>query len=153
MYKISSKLIPEKMSDERRREISQGIKSYRSPDSVIAYLFARLKSEILTTDDNTLHSTIFELKKEYPDFFKDFTFSRGDIYPFSKELEGILFRLQQSGVLGSINPTWEFFIFPETSKKIVLEHLSNKFSEQEKKILYEMSIKLQGLLSTKPSVK
>lgn len=152
MYKISSKLIPEEMDEKKREEISQAIKSYRSPDAIIAYLFALQGSETLPTDDNKIHTAIFELKKEHPDFFIDFTFSRGDIYPFSKELERVLFRFQQSAILGAMNPTMECFIFPKKSKEIVLEHLSNKFSQQEKKILSEMSKRLQRLLSTRSTV-
>lgn len=147
MYKISTKLIPSKMDDKRREKILKEIKSYRAPDAIIAYLFALLETEILPTDDNVLHTAISKLKEEYPDFFEDFIFSRGDIYPFSKELERILFRFQQSGILGAMNPTLEFFIFPEKSKKIVLEHLSDKFSQEEKKVLSEASKKLESLLA------
>jgi hypothetical protein len=152
VYKISTKLKPEKMSDERKKEISDAIRSYCAPDDIIAYLFAHLKSEKLPADDETIHTAISKLKQEYPDFFTEFVFSRGDIYPFSKQLERVLFRFQQSGVLGTINPTMKFFIFPEKSKKVVLEHISKKFNEKEKNILLEMSEKLENLLyqSTSP---
>lgn len=140
------------MDDKKREEISRRIKSYRSPDAVIAYLFALLESDVLPTNDKIIHTAIFELKKEYPDFFRDFVFSRGDIYPFSKELERVLFRLQQSRILGTINPTFEFFVFPKKSKEIVLEHFSSKFSHEEKETLSKMSKGLESLLSNQPAL-
>lgn len=146
MYKISSNLKPKKMSNGRKKEISDAIKSYRSSDDVIAYLFALLGNERLPADDKRIHTAIFELKREYPEFFKDLVFSRGDIYPFSKELETVLFGFQQSDVLGTINPTLKFYTFPEKSRKIVLKHVSKKFSEEEKRTLSEMSEKLRRLL-------
>jgi len=135
------------MDDKKRQEISQSIKSHRALDDIIAYLFALLQSERIPTDENKIHNAIFELKKEYPDFFEDFVFSRGDVYPHSKDLERILFRFQQSNILGTMNPTFEIYIFPNKSKKVVLEHLSNKFSHKEKETLLKMSRKLEGLLT------
>lgn len=87
------------------------------------------------------------MKESYPDFFSDFVFSRGDIYPYSKELERILFRLQQSNILGTINPSFENYILKKESKKVVLKHLTEKLSSDDRKLLDEMNEKLEGFLS------
>lgn len=134
------------MEPKRKAEISEAIRNYRSPDSIIAYLFSSLENEKIPTDEGKLHSSIFELKKEYPDFFEDFTFSQGNIYPFSKELERVLFRFQQSLILGTINPTMEFFTFSDKSKKIVKQHYSDKFNGDERDKLAKMGQRLQQLL-------
>ncbi|MHA1483601.1 MAG: hypothetical protein ACTSQA_09260, partial [Candidatus Heimdallarchaeaceae archaeon] len=76
----------------------------------------------------------------------EFVFSRGDLYPYSKELERILFRLQQSKILGTINPSYENYILTNESKEVVVEHLTNKFSECDRELLLEMSKKLEGFL-------
>ena len=146
MYKISAKLIPPKLDDETRKKISESIKKYRSSDSLIAYLFALQKNEWLPTEDKKIHTALFKLQKEYPDLFGEFIFSRGDLYPFSKELEEILFRLQQSGVLGTINPGFEKYILPNKSKKVILESLSEKLSKEEKEKLEQMTNKFESLL-------
>lgn len=148
MYKISSKLKPKKMSDERKKEISNAIGSYRAPDNIIAYLFALLEEEKLPADDEKIHTAISILKQEYPKFFTDFVFSRGDIYPFSKGLERVLFRFQQSGVLGTLNPTMKFFFFPKEKKDIVQKHVEEKekFNDEEKEILLKVSKRLGELL-------
>lgn len=105
------------MSGEEKKKISDEIKSYRSSSDIIAYIFSLLDSENLPADDKRMHTAMFKLKQEYPDFLKDFIFSRGDVYPFSKELERVLFGFQQSGVLGTINPTLKFFTFPKKLKR------------------------------------
>ena len=147
MYKISDNLISQKMDEKRREEMWQAIREYRSPDSIIAYLFASLDREQIPTAEKKLHSAISELKKGYKtDLFENFTFSRGDIYPFSKELERVLFRFQQSSILGTINPTMEYYKFSSESKEIVKRHYSDKFSGEEKKLLSEMGNRLKELL-------
>jgi len=147
MYKISTKLLPSKMEEKKRYEISESIKSYRALDDIIAYLFASVGSEILPTDENKIHTAISKLKESYPDFFSEFVFSRGDIYPYSKELERILFRLQQSNILGTINPSFENYILKKESKKVVLDHLTEKLSCDDRKLLDGMREKLEGFLS------
>lgn len=146
MYKISTELIPSKMERKRKDEISESIRSYKASDDIIAFLFASLKSETLPTNENKIHTAISKLKESYPDFFSEFVFSRGDLYPYSKELERILFRLQQSKILGTINPSYEDFILTNESKEVVVEHLTNKFSKRDRELLLEMSKKLEGFL-------
>ena len=149
MYKISDSFISQKMGEVRRGRILKDIRDYRSPDSIIAYLFASLKMEEIPTAENKLHSAIETLKREFQtDLLENFTFSRGDIYPFSKELERVLFRFQQSSILGTINPTMEYYIFPSKSKEIIKHHYSDRFSEEERNLLSRMSARLQELLSS-----
>jgi hypothetical protein len=147
MYKISQKLIPKRMESSERVKLIEQITSYRSTDDVVAYLLALLKKETIPTDDETIHTAFYKLKKEYPDFFKDFIFTRGDLFPFSKDLEEILFRFQQSYLLGTINPTYEKYILKSNSKEIIKEKLSERFTPQEKVQLTEMVGKLENYLS------
>ena len=146
MYKISTELVFEKMDDRTRERKAQELKNFRTTDDIVAYLFALQESETFQSDENILHSAFYELKEEFPDFFEEFIFTRGDIYPFSKELENIFFRLQQSGILEIMNPSYEKFIFKQSSKKIVLEHISDRFNEAEKIRLEEMGRRLGELL-------
>lgn len=45
-----------------------------------------------------------------------------------------------------MNPSYEKFIFKQSSKIIVLDHLSNRFNETDKQRLVEMGRRLGELL-------
>ena len=147
MYTIPEKLKSKTLSDYKRRKITKEIQSYRSIGDVVVYLLALLEREKMTADDETIHSAFHELKKHYPELLKDLTFSRGDIFPFSNELQRSLFNLLNSGIMEAINPVYEVYRIPKRSKKAIISHLSNSFSDSEKEELLHMSEKLQELLS------
>jgi len=146
MYKISTALIPDKMSDERKDEIIESIKSYRAMDDPVLYVLALLPGERFTSDTRKLHCGFYKLKKEYPDFFEDILFDTNGLFPYSEDIEQVFFRFGVSGVLGRLPPFYNAYEFTEKTKKAVLEHFSDKFSEQEKEILKEMGKKLENML-------
>lgn len=149
MYQISTNLISEKLGAERKNELLQSIKTRRTQDDIIAIILALQKEDTFPTNDMKIHSAFHQLKMEYPDFFQDLLFSCGDIYPFSKELERILLRFQQSGIIGSINPSYKKYTLPDAEKKtVIIQHIGNKFSEPEKAQLKLISDKLAELLSS-----
>lgn len=43
--------------------------------------------------------------------------SGGDLYPFSELLERVLFHLESSSVLGTVNPSYKIYLIPEKTKK------------------------------------
>jgi ABC-type cobalt transport system substrate-binding protein len=135
-----------KIDDERKNEMLAKLRNYRTSEDSIAYIFALLEEENFSAEDRKIHTAIFHLKEKYPSFFEDLIFSRNDLYPFSKELEKILFRFQQSGILTTMNPAMRFYRFPLQSKKRVLDYLSKKFTEKEKQELLEISKELHKSL-------
>jgi len=151
MYTIPEKLKSKPLSDYKRRKIKKEIQSYRSIGDVVAYLLSLLEEQKMTADDETIHSAFHELKKDHPELLNDLTFSHGDIFPFSNELQTSLFNLQNSGIMEAINPVYEVYRIPKKSKKAIISYLSNNFSDPEKEELLQMRDKLQELLSGKAS--
>jgi len=147
MYQISQNLIPERRGGEERTKIELDIKSYTSSDDVIASMICFLDDEEIIADPRTIHISIEKLKGDYPDLLDDFIFSRGDIYPFSRLLERVLFRLQNSGVIQMINPNFDKYRIPQKSKESVKRIILIKFSEEDQEKLEEMSGKFKEYLS------
>jgi len=149
MYKVSMKLIQPKTDSNKRDEFFSLIKTSKTMDDIIAYLLASLKTERIPTDVNKIHSAFFKLKQHFPELFDNLTFSKGDLYPYSKELERILFRFQQSNILGTINPTFEAYIISNKSKEVIQNYYKDKYSDEEKRILLDITeqIEKEGLLS------
>lgn len=147
MYAIPKKLMPKALTDYKKRKMIKEIRAYKSVEDVIAYLLALLKKERMTADDETLHRAFYELKREHLELLKDLTFSQGDIFPFSSEVQRAIFDLQHSGLMEAINPVYEIYRIPRKSKEAILLFLSKSFSESEKTELNQMSTRLEELLS------
>lgn len=150
MYTIPEKLKSKSLSNYKRRKITKEIQTYRSVDDVIAYLLALREKDKMTADDEVIHHAFYELKKDHPELLKDLVFSRGEIFPYSNELQQSLFYLQNVGIMEAINPVYEVYRVPKKSRKAIISHLSNSFSVSEKEELSQMSKKLEALLSKKP---
>lgn len=144
-YKISEDLIPKKMSDEKRKELIQKIKSYRCVNDAVLYTLALLPNEKFPCSYSKIHTSFHRLREEYPDLFSDLFFDTNGHVPYSEKLDEIFFFFGVSGIL-----EWTYlpavYIFNKKTKKAALDHLSDKFSEDEKKILSEVSKRLQDVL-------
>lgn len=97
MYTVPKKLMPKALTDYRKKKMIEEIRGYRSVEDVISYLLALLQTERMTADDEVIHRAFSELKKTHPELLKDLTFSQGDIFPFSNEVQRSYFNLQQIG--------------------------------------------------------
>lgn len=146
MYQLSIKS-PIKMNKRRKESISREIKSYIGPDDVIASLLCFLEKEEITGNPRILHSSINRLKDEYPELLKDFTFTRGDIYPFSRDLEMVFFRLQNSGIMKMMNPDFDVYRTTHKSKNGIKKVILSKFPKEKQDKLKEMSVKFENDLS------
>lgn len=148
MYTIPRKLGSKQLSDYKKKKLTKEIKNYRSVSDVVAYLLANLTKPKMTADDEVIHNAFRRLKEEHPQLLVDMTFSAGDIFPFSEELQTSLFNLQSSGIMEAINPVYETYRIPKTAKDTIITHLSDCFSVPEKHELREMSRRLGELLSS-----
>lgn len=147
MYAIPKKLMPKALSDYKKKKMAKEIRAYRSVEAVIAYLLALLEKERMTADDESIHRAFYELKEEHFELLKDLTFSQGDIFPFSGEVQRAFFDLQHSGLMEAINPVYEIYRIPKRSKEAILSYFSKSFSNSEKAELEQMSKRLEELLS------
>ena len=142
MYQLSPK--SPKIID--KEHISKEIKTYIAPDDVIASLLCFCKKKEINSNSRVLHSSIKKLKDDYPEQFEDFIFSRGDIYPFSRDLETVLFRLELSGILKTDSDFKNYKISPYTKKEI-RKVILPKFSKDRQDRLKKISARFENYLS------
>jgi len=71
--------------------------------------------------------TFYRLQQESPDFLGDFIFDESGLTPFSDELDSILFRLEASGVLHTLNPAYKDCLIVDSRE--LLQASYNKFGE------------------------
>lgn len=151
MYTIPEKLKLRGLSQYKKRRIRRELQRYRSVSDVVTYLFALLEKEKMTADDQIIHCAFHRLREDHPELLKDLTFTRGDLFPFSNELQRSLFNLQSSGIMEAINPVYEVYRIEKKFKKEIKSHLSDIFSDSEKEELLQMSRELEELLSNRGS--
>jgi hypothetical protein len=123
------------------------ILQHKTPDDVIAVMLSFLDLEQIPSSYRVIHTCVNRLKEEYPELLEEFVFSHGDFYPFSRLLERVLFRLQNSGLINTINPDFDVCVIPIESKKYIKDNILPLFSEEEQRKLKEMSVKFQELLN------
>jgi hypothetical protein len=97
-----------------------------SPDDIVAALYLYAGAVDFTSDKEIIHSTLNRLFEKYSRQFSDlkelFTFCSDESYPFSKEVEGILIRLQISNVIIAENPTYnKYRVNLDISRDIISE--------------------------------
>jgi hypothetical protein len=134
LYKTNESLVFKKLNIDDRKKIEEEIRRTVSPDDVIANIFSFLSVNEIPLDNKLLHTAIWNLKKKYPDYFKEFIFSEVDYYPFSSLFERILFRLQNSNLINTINPGFKRCIIEEGSKKYIRENISPLFGKKNDEI-------------------
>jgi len=109
------------------------------PDDIIcAALFASEKDSI-PTDMKKLHEAIYVLKKEFPDVYKEFTFSTSGTFPYSRLLERVLQRLITSRILKAPNPDYPKFELSEKSKDYIERTVVGRLKVQNPNLLSKIS--------------
>lgn len=146
MYMSPGKLKSERLKPENRKKMIESIRKYRSVDDVVAYIFAKIKGAKITADDEKLHCAFYELQKTHAKLLEGLVFSCGDVFPYSNELQTSIFTLQSSGLMEAPNPIYEFYRISKTTKDMLLESVSESFSQEEKSELEKMSEELDRLL-------
>jgi adenylate cyclase len=131
--------IPVKLIKKEKRVPKKVSQPAWYTDDVIAIILASLKEKYITTNESRIHSAVFKLKKEYPEFFNDLIFSGTETHPFSKELERILFRFYQTNTLLTLNPSFDVYLIDDDNKKCIYRHLKGRFSGSESDKINEMT--------------
>lgn len=104
------------------------------PSDILAGILCFLKGSRFSGDPEKIHSTIARLQRHYS-ILDAFTFTRGDVYPFSRLLEDSLSILQRSRVIGMENPDYDTYCVKEESKQFIGENvLGNFFAEQREQL-------------------
>jgi len=111
--------------------------SYLASD-VLSVILGSLSVEKFSGDPEKIHSTLALVKRHYP-ILDVFSFTSGDVYPFSRDLEDSLNILQRSGMISMANPDYDTFIVNTNGRKIGSQLASTLFNESEQKQLREIS--------------
>jgi hypothetical protein len=88
---------------ELRNEVQNGI----TKDDVVEAIIYKSKQTKIPKNDSFLQQAFYCLKKETPELFSDFIFDESGVTPFSDELDSVLFRLEASTVLSTLNPNYK----------------------------------------------
>lgn len=107
------------------------------PSDIIAGMLAYANIDHFTGNPEQIHKTIYKLRKQF-EILKVFPFSKYDVYPFSRELEKVLFSLQRARIIGMENPDFERFVIKENGKKYIQERILKRFTNDEKIMLGEI---------------
>jgi hypothetical protein len=88
----------------------------------IAAVFAGVGSAS-TAKTERLHRVFAELAKQHADLLPGMTFVTLSDYPHSPQLEAALYRLQNAGLLGAVNPVYEKLEIREDRLARLLEQM------------------------------
>jgi len=145
MYRSNDKLIL-RLKEERREELIKQLKNVVTPDDIVASIFSFLTVDQIPLDVKKIHSAFYQLKQEWPKMFNQFVFSRKGYYPYSNLLERVLFRLQNSDLINTINPDFKRCIVSKESKSHIKKNILSLFGEEEIKELVKMGQVFENLV-------
>ena len=104
---------------------------------VLAAILGSLSGSKFTGNPEAIHTTLARAKRHYP-VLSVFSFSSGDVYPFSRDLENALSILQRSRLIRMQNPDYDTFVVTRNGRRVADEYLS-RFSEAEVKQIKELA--------------
>lgn len=110
-------------------ELISLLKRAVTPDDVVAGVLSQLRCSRLPKDPLRMHGAICKLREEYPDLLGEFFFFQGNLYPYSELLSRVLFRLEASGVLTSIN---DEYLVTDGVKEELRRRIMPRLEDQEK---------------------
>jgi len=92
----------------------------------IIYKSAQLK---IPKSQAFFQRAFYQLQQEAPDLFDDFIFDESGSTPFSNELDSVLFRLETSNVLHTLNPAYRNYHIEDS-----IDLLEKSYKKLQKKI-------------------
>ena len=146
IYSINKKLVTKLKSSERTR-YAKNVQSCTTPDDTVAVMFSYFRSENIPLDVRKIHSTLCELKKKYPEMLEEFSFSKNDVYPFSRLLERVFFRLQNSSLISTVNPDFKECIIKADSKEYIRKNVLPLFKKVNQVKLEKMGKEFEQLVT------
>jgi hypothetical protein len=120
---------------------------YLSTDIVAGVLFYS-KLESFTGNIRLIHETIYRLR-DHSRLLRSFPFSLNDVYPFSRQLEDVLFSLERSRIIGMDNPDFESFKIKKKGKTYIQKKILPRFGESELHELEKLGEEFRAACSPK----
>ena len=100
-------------------------------DDVIEAIIYKSGQTRIPKSQAYLQLAFFLMQREEPELLSDFIFNESGITPFSDELDSILFRLEASSVLHTLNPGYESYVIDDSIEllKESYDKLSSRVQE------------------------
>jgi hypothetical protein len=124
---------------------STRLPKYLSTDIIAAVLFYS-NLEYFTGDLKLIHETIFKMRNRSK-LLRHFPFSENDVYPFSRQLEDVLFSLERSRIIGMENPDFEKFKIKQKGKDYIKEKILPRFGDKERTELESLGAEFRSYCS------
>jgi hypothetical protein len=115
-------------------------------DDLIKALLCEVGAETISKDPERIHEAFYMLRQDYPKLLSDFHFDTSGLSAFSDLLDRVLFRLETSSVLGTVNPRFSVYELRASMKDELKRTVLPKFSPDTRKVLQEVSHKLEELV-------
>ncbi|PKM80491.1 MAG: hypothetical protein CVU89_13135 [Firmicutes bacterium HGW-Firmicutes-14] len=128
-------------------ELKKFIDETVTPDDLIIAILSNIKHDYIPKDPGIIHRAIFELKQkeEFNELLDEFSFDTSGILPFSDLLDTVLFRLETSCILGTLNPRYEKYELSKEKKEQLFKRTSEKLSAKLP-IIAELSGQFEALV-------
>ena len=105
-------------------DLSAEIQSEITKDDLVEAIIYKSEQTKLPKSQAFLQQIFHRLQKEDPVLYSDFIFDESGITPFSDELDSVLFRLEASNVLHTLNPGYKNYIIEDS-----IEHLKKSYDK------------------------
>ncbi len=150
MYLTINQKERKKTSDEEKAALIKSIQGYKTTDETIAYLFADIDQTDITANDSVLHSAFHELKRKHPKLLEGLTFTCGQLFPFSIELQRAIYNMQKSDLMEAPNPGYDYHLIREKDKETIKSDMDGLFSAEEKAEISVMAKELKTFIEHGP---
>ena len=101
-------------------ELCTEIQEENTMDDIVKAIIYKSEQKMIPKSQAFLQQAFYDLKNEASEMFSDFIFDESGVTPFSDELDSVVFRLEASSVLSTLNPTYKNYEIknsPELLKK------------------------------------
>jgi len=87
-----------------------------TPGDIVEAIIYKSDQKMIPKSQAFLQQVFFNLQQEEPELLCDFIFDESGLTPFSDELDSVLFRLESSNVLHTLNPAYESYQLDDPSE-------------------------------------
>ena len=99
-------------------ELNAEVQTEQTLDGLVEAIIFKSGQNRLTKSQARLQQVFYMLQKEFPILFSDLIFDESGISPFSDELDAVLFRLEASNVLHTLNPGYRSYLIEDSIKHL-----------------------------------
>ena len=111
-------------------EFIESMNSRVTPDDTVKALLSQISVSQLAKDPEKIHRAFYRLKVDHQELLRDFDFDTSSSVPFCDLLDRILFRLETSTLLGTLNPNYARYEIPDSTKADFRDGALAKFSTE-----------------------